>query len=436
MKSNCTINIMPEVSKADESVNIEISGLLKNQKVIIRALSNDYYCINTSIFDVGDKAEWESYAVFTADENGNIDLENAKPIEGTYKNIDKMGLFYSMSVKKNQKANVPTSLNDIGENRNHTITFQVESNGAVIASKVHKRIYCNENIRSVNVIEDKLLARYFTSKDNTPRPAVIVLSGSDGRIEKAQAIAELFAMHGYSALAVAYFALEGTKESLSCIDLEYVENAINWLKKQATVIKNKIGIYGRSKGGEMVLLSASMFKDISCVIANTPSCYVYEGLKTNSFPSRHSSWMYKGKEFPYIKFSFSILVRTLIKMMLRDKKSVAWMYNKLVEKGNVDEAVIPVEKINGPILMISSLKDNIWPSKIHCEIIVELLRKAHFKYEYKHITYEKSGHMLTVPYQSIYPSDKYPEDIDSYAKANIDCWKETISFLDKWTKLD
>lgn len=436
MKNNCTMSIVPEVSKADEPVNIKISGLLKNEKVTIRALSDDYYCINASIFDVGDKAKWESYAVFAADENGNIDLENAKPIEGTYKNIDKMGLFYSMSVKENQKANVPTRLSDIGENRNYTITFQVESNGVVIASKTHKRIYCDENIRSVNVVEDKLLARYFTSKDNTPKPAVIVLSGSDGRIEKAQAIAELFAMHGYSALAVCYFALEGTNESLSCIELECVENAINWLKKQATVTKNKIGIYGRSKGGEMVLLAASMFKDISCVIANTPSCYVYEGLKANKFPSKHSSWMYKGKEIPYIKFSFSILIRTLIKMMLRDKGAIAWMYNKLLEKGNTYEAIIPVEKINGPILMVSSLKDEIWPSKIHCETIVELLRKAHLKYEYKHITYEKSGHMLTVPYQSIYPSNKYPEDVDSFGKTNVNCWKETVNFLDKWAKLD
>lgn len=75
MENNCKISIMPEVSKVDEPVTIKISGLLKNERVLIRALSNDYYCINTSIFDVGNKAEWESYAVFVADESGTIDLE-------------------------------------------------------------------------------------------------------------------------------------------------------------------------------------------------------------------------------------------------------------------------------------------------------------------------------------------------------------------------
>ncbi|MCB2359733.1 acyl-CoA thioester hydrolase/BAAT C-terminal domain-containing protein [Clostridium estertheticum] len=32
---------------------------------------------------------------------------------------------------------------------------------------------------------------------------------------------------------------------------------------------------------------------------------------------------------------------------------------------------------------------------------MKLLQKSNFKYEYKHITYEKSGHMITVPFQYI-----------------------------------
>lgn len=432
MTNNCEISIVPDISRADESVNVNIKGLPKNSKVTVRAISSNYYCINTSIFDVANDALWESYAVFETDEAGNIDLEKANPIEGSYKSADKMGLFYSMTVKENHKTKVSNKLADIGENRSYTLTFQVEINGEIIASKIHKRIFCDETIRSEDVTDEKLLARYFTSKDNIPKKTVIVLSGSDGRIEKAQAIAELFAMHGYSALAICYFGLEGVKKNLSCIELECVENAINWLKKQSTVDKNKIAIYGRSKGGEMVLLAASMFKDISCVIANTPSCYVYEGLKTNSFPSKHSSWMYKGKELPYIKFKFSTFLNTGIKMLLGKKDAISWMYKKLLEDIIAYEVIIPLEKINGPILLASSLKDAIWPSKMHCDTAEELLKKANFKYELKHVTYEKSGHMLTIAYQSIYPSNKYPEDVDSWGKANTSCWEETINFLDKW----
>lgn len=142
--------------------------------------------------------------------------------------------------------------------------------------------------------------------------------------------------------------------------------------------------------------------------------------------------MYKEEEIPFIKMRRSVIAVLVIKMILKDKGAMTWMYGRLIEKGFNEDVVIEVQNINGPVLLVSSGKDAIWPSKKHCEKTSELLEKADFKYECRHITYENSGHMLTVPYQAIYPSDKYPEDIDSYAKANISCWKETMEFLDKW----
>ena len=431
---NCAINITPEISRADEPVSIKISGLLKNEKVTIRIVSDDYYCINAPIRKVGDNTLWDAYATFIADEYGNVDLGNTTPIDGTYKTCNAMGLFYSMKVKENKRGKLIQKLSDISENRKCTITCTVERDGKVITSKDHTRVFCDETIESVDVVEKKLLARYFTSKNNMKRPAVIVVSGSDGRIEKAQAIAEIFAMKGYSALAVCYFGLEGTSKDLNCVPLEYIENAITWLKKQDTVNKDKIAMYGRSKGGEMVFLAASIFPDITCVIANMPSCYAYEGIKKGGLPARHSSWMYKGEEISCLKFSCSIILQLVIKMLQNREGALSWMYKKLIDEGNTDEATIAVNKINGPILMISSESDSIWPSKMHSEMAMKLLEKSNFKYEYKHITYEKSGHMLTVPFQSIPRLKGSKVDIDSWAKANIDAWNETINFLEKWAK--
>lgn len=431
---NCKISITPEISRVDEPVDIVVSGLLKNEKVTIRIVSNDYYCINAPVSKVGNNTLWEAYATFKADEYGNVDLENSTPLDGTYKTCNKMGLFYSMKVKENHRSKLIQKLSDISENRKYTITCTVERNGKVIISKEHTRVYCDETIESMNIIEKNLLARYFTSKNKIERPVVIVVSGSDGRIEKAQAIAELFAMKGYSALAVCYFGLEGTPKNLNCIPLEYIENSITWLKKQDTVNKNKIAIYGRSKGGEMVLLAASLLKDISCVIANMPSCYAYEGIKKGGLPAHHSSWMYKGEEIPCLKFSYSIMFQLVIKMIQHKAGALSWMYKKLIDGGNTDDATIDVNKINGPILMISSETDSIWPSKMHSEIVMKLLKKSDFKYEYKHSTYEKSGHMITVPYQSIPSLPGTQGDIDSWANANIDAWKETNDFLENWSK--
>jgi hypothetical protein len=142
--------------------------------------------------------------------------------------------------------------------------------------------------------------------------------------------------------------------------------------------------------------------------------------------------MYRGEEIPYLKFSFHIILRLIIKMMKKEKGALAWMYKKLIEEGDKDKATIALDKINGSVLMISSLADEIWPSKMYSEIACNIFEKSHFKHEYKHITFAKSGHMLTVPFQSIYPSEKYPYDVESWAKANSDSWNETVKFLGKW----
>lgn len=430
-ENNCYIEGIPEKSYIDEELDIKISGLPKHENVLVRAVSSDYYCINAGMSEQGKDSVWEAYGVFKADNNGIVQLKNAVPIEGTYKSCDSMGLFYSMVIKEFHEYNFSTKLEDIPEKRSYHIDFTVEIDNKVIASKRHTRMFCDERIKSKSVTENNIIARYFTHEKAEKRPAIIVVSGSEGRIEKAQAIAQVLASKGYSALAVCFFGLDGTSRNLDRIPLEIIENAIAWLKKQNTVDPNHIGIFGRSKGGELVVLAAANFKDITCVVANTPSCYVYEGL-INNRPSHHSSWTYGGTEFPCLSFSASVILRMLIKKMFRQKNLITWMYQQIIQKGNSEKASIAVEKINGPILLLSSKSDATWPSLLHCEKIVERLCKKNFPFEVKHFTYEKSGHMLTMPYQSISSLTKCDGNLEEWRKACENSWKQTIDFLNNW----
>lgn len=431
MDRNCVINIIPEKSFIDQSVDITISGLQPNQRVTLRAVSNDYYCINAGVSEQGQNSVWESYGIFIADDNGNLSPKSIAPIEGTYQKCDAMGLFYSMRIRELCQVTPTKKLSKVSETRNYHILFTVESNGEVLTAQNHIRQFCDETIKSETIVQKDLVGRYFTSQFIRKRPAVIVVSGSDGRIEIAQTIAEVLAQRGYSALAICYFGMDGTSPNLSRIPLEIIENAIKWLKKQETVDERRIGIYGRSKGGELVLAAASIFPDITCVIANTPSCYVYEGLK--KIPSRQSSWTYGGKELPYLNFSPFTIFRMIIKKMLGQKDLIRWMYQQLITNGDTGKASIEVEKINGPILFLSSESDTIWPSLFHCETAVNRLHKKKFQYPYKHCTYKKSGHMLTLPYQSIPNIKKWNVCLEEWEQACLESWKQTIDFLDNWS---
>ena len=85
---------------------------------------------------------------------------------------------------------------------------------------------------------------------------LIVMSGSNGGMKLTRQAAEFYQKNGFPALALALFKTKQTPKDLSRVPVEYVENAIAWLKKQGY---ERIGIDGMSKGSEMALVAASMF---------------------------------------------------------------------------------------------------------------------------------------------------------------------------------
>lgn len=100
---------------------------------------------------------------------------------------------------------------------------------------------------------------------------------------------------------------------------------------------------------------------VNAVVAVSPMNTVCQGFAKDKGISfvQGSSWSFHGQEIPYStygmkKFPLGDILRKSIK--LRDV-TMYDLYEPLVLHPNPD-AVIPVEKITGPILLISSKMDN------------------------------------------------------------------------------
>ena len=115
-------------------------------------------------------------------------------------------------------------------------------------------------------------------KRQSKHQTLIIVSGSEGRIEKAQNIAQLLSSRGYICIAVAYYGLEGLPKHLECIPLVCFVEAYIKLRLLSQVDSEKIGLNGRSKGAELVLAEESIFNDVQCLVLNSPSDVVYEGI--------------------------------------------------------------------------------------------------------------------------------------------------------------
>ena len=145
----------------------------------------------------------------------------------------------------------------------------------------------------------------------------------------------------------------------------------------------------------MALVAASMFPELSCVIARVPSRFVSEGLSgsgQSKGPSGTSCWSYRGKELPYAPYrsrSFDLL-----SVLLKEKELHIISFNR--DKDVKPEAIIPIERIKAPILLLSSKHDEVWPSFESATVIDRKLTERGFPYPHKHITFEHMSHaMLT-----------------------------------------
>ncbi len=224
--------------------------------------------------------------------------------------------------------------------------------------------------------------------DGSKDKVIIVMSGSNGGMSMARDEAKFYHENGIPAMALALFKTKQTPQNLVSIPVEFVENAIQYLKDKGY---QKVGIDGTSKGSEMALIAGSMFPDISCVIARVPSYFVSEGLSKKGMgkaPSGTSCWSCHGEDLPYAPYKTRTI--DILKILKEEKELKLLLINK--DKDVTPETVIPVEKINGPVLLISSKHDEVWPSYESACLIEEKLKAASFPYICKHIVFENIGH--------------------------------------------
>jgi hypothetical protein len=101
-------------------------------------------------------------------------------------------------------------------------------------------------------------------------------------------------------------------------------------------------------------------------------------------------------------------------------------------------AAIPVERIQGPVLLISGKDDQMWPSALMAERVMERLAAHGHPYRDAHLCYEDAGHAIGIPYMPAMPARPHPVTGLTYAMggtragtafASADSWPRVLAFL-------
>ncbi|SDJ47763.1 acyl-CoA thioester hydrolase/BAAT C-terminal domain-containing protein [Natronorubrum texcoconense] len=265
----------------------------------------------------------------------------------------------------------------------------------------------------------ELVGDVFEPLDGDGGPGILVLHGSDGRplIDHALQLAQ----RRYTAFALQYFGAGGLPDDLVEIPLEYVETAAEWLLDRDGVIGDRVGVIGMSKGGELALLAGSQFDAIGPVVSIVGSGLVWEGGATVTDPPETSSWSLGGEPIPYVPYHDGVTEEGL---------SGREFFVESLEAASaetIDAATIPVERIDGNVVLVSGGDDELWPTARLHETAVERF-ESQGRRSFEHLVYETAGHGIYPPYRPVRgtTAEEFGGSLAGNARAAHEHWPHVL----------
>jgi dienelactone hydrolase len=417
---------------SDEKISIVLTNLPPNQVVTLQLVSD------------GDEGRWTSSATFLSDRAGGIDLTRMAPIAGSYAGVDAMGLFWSAQLDSTVRhPSVPPAAVQSAAPR--AWELRAETLGRIVATDTVWRRAIVPGVRETLVRERDLVGTFYQASAEAPVPGIIVLAGAGGGQLSAAEHPGGLASRGFSVLSLAYFASVGLPAQLSNIRLEYFKTAIDWLRAQPGVDPRRIGIVGISRGGELALLLGSIHPQVKAVVAYVPSHVVWTGC-CDSVSQAGAAWTHRGKPVPHMP---SVPEMSMPIQALRNDipvRRTPLIQRRLEDTIATSKAAIPVERINGPVLLISGRDDQVWPSFFMAEQIMARLKLHGFKHAHRHLVYSGAGHSIGRPYTSTmgihtqqHPVTKRLFDSggtpSGTAWAREDSWAKVLKFLEQYLRV-
>lgn len=370
----------PNPVRVDEPLDIFMYGLEPNQRVMLK-----------SSFQDSARMDLQATAIYKASSDGYFKASSQRPESGTFDAPDAMGFVWgALGTTGFPPGPAYTNPPPI------TITATDAADHRVLATAQIDLTFLSDTTQRIDVREDGLIGTFFMPKSTDPIPAVLVLGGSEGSLNYVmERTAALFASHGFAALALAYFGTGKLPSTLARIPLEYFETAIGWLKSQPGVDPDRLGVMGTSRGGELALLLGSMFDDLKAVVSYVGSGYVIGGLSEVGAPA----WTWKGKPVPFLT-------------------------EALYRSGKMESVEIPVEKINGPMLLVSADADEIWQSTPLSRAAWDRLRRLGHPFADQFLTFPGAGHMIFPPYLPL--TGTIANDPVAQQAADVGAWRATL----------
>lgn len=421
------LSITPVDGLIDEPRRIVVSGLNPGELVAVSARTRR-----------SGGSLWASQATFLADTGGAVDLSRDAPVGGDYAEVSAMGLLWGQRPTDGTGQDV--FADDVMQPLITTLQAETADGSRSAETELRQR-FAAEGVTRREIRDDGLVGTLFTPAGPGPHRVVVVLNGSTGGINEPRGA--LYAAHGYQAFALGYFKAPGLSPYITETPLEYLETGLRWARRELRPPHGFVAVSGQSRGGELALLLGATFPDlVSAVIAYVPGAMVH-GAQGAGDPNRGGwkgpTWTGGGKPLPHL---------------WQDNTAVHWhpwdgdpppnrhhsvFFEGLKDRDVAARARIPVERIRGPVLLVSGRDDRAWPSSLYSRMVVSTLRRHEHPHLVRHLDFDDAGHAINLPFVPTtqlsreHPVSKVPFTTggtpSGNAAADLGSWRGVLTFL-------
>ncbi len=250
-----------------------------------------------------------------------------------------------------------------------------------------------------DVEKDGFYGAYWKNK-TTSESAVIAMLGDDPEDYLAKKCVKWLQKLGLNVLTMS----PGKKNySHHNYPLERIETAVEWLIKNGN---QKIGIIGASTTGTLALTAASFFPQITLTVALTPSDFIWQGFEQGKkdgyteWPIKGESlFTYKGQPLPYMPFCYQHPEYGKVMQEESKRNGDRLSSRKLFDDSELkhplkEEEMIPVEKIQGKILLIGAEDDTLWDTAKYIRRMEKRLNEKPHNSDVEVAVYEHGTHFV------------------------------------------
>lgn len=381
--THAQLTVLPVDDLIDVSRTIRVTGLAPGQAIRLRSKTVR-----------GGNTTWQSQADFVANQEGVVDLSQQAPIAGSYQGVEPMGLIWSQEPETEGEREVfaPSVLDAVETSIEAEIADQTLQ--AILVQRL-----AAAGVQRLDVREQGLVGTLFIPATPGPHPAIMILNGSGGGMNESRAA--LYASHGYLAFALAYFKAPGLSPYISNTPLEYFKKGLDWLRATYQPLNNFVALNGQSRGGELVLLLASIYpEDVSAVVAYVPGAVVHSGQNAAdpAVGREGPAWLLNGEPITHVWAHNKTATWAPFDEGPAPHRHDLAILTALQDPEAVARARIRVERIQAPIILLSATDDGSWPSSLYSQMIVDWLEQHDFAYEVCWVDTPDAGHSIVFPY--------------------------------------